>query len=112
MEIERMRRFGQCRTFAPGEKLFTAGEVGPGLIVIIAGNVDVSQSDQAGHRTLIVSQGPGQFMGELAQMAGRPSLADATAQGQADALIIPADRLRALLIAEAELGERIMRALI
>ncbi|MFZ0526410.1 MAG: FAD-dependent oxidoreductase [Xanthobacteraceae bacterium] len=112
LEIERMRRFGQCRTFAPGEKLFTAGEVGPGLIVIIAGNVDVSQSDQAGHRTLIVSQGPGQFMGELAQMAGRPSLADATAQGQADALIIPADRLRALLIAEAELGERIMRALI
>ena len=29
-----------------------------------------------------------------------------------DALVIPPDRLRALLIAEAELGERIMRALI
>ena len=51
-------------------------------------------------------------MGELAQLAGRPSLADATAQEPVDALIIPPDRLRALLIAEAELGERIMRALI
>jgi thioredoxin reductase (NADPH) len=112
LEIERMRRFGACRTFAPGEKLLTAGEVGPGLVVIIAGTVDVTQSDQAGRRTLIVSHGPGQFIGELAQLAGRPSLADATAQDPVDALIIPSERLRALLIAEAELGERIMRALI
>jgi thioredoxin reductase (NADPH) len=112
LEIERMRRFGECRTFAPGGKLLTAGEVGPGLVVIIAGNVDITQSDQAGRRTLIVSHGPGQFIGELAQLAGRPSLADATAQDAVGALIIPPDRLRALLVAEAELGERIMRALI
>jgi thioredoxin reductase (NADPH) len=111
-EIERMRRFGECHTFAPGGKLLTAGEIGPGLVVIITGNVDITQSDQAGHRTLVISHGPGQFIGELAQMAGRPSLADATAQGPVDALIIPPDRLRALLIAEAELGERVMRALI
>ena len=45
-------------------------------------------------------------------MAGRPALADATAQEPVQALIIPPDRLRALMIAEAELGERIMRALI
>ena len=37
---------------------------------------------------------------------------DAYAQEPVEALIIPPDRLRALLIAEAELGERIMRALI
>jgi thioredoxin reductase (NADPH) len=51
-------------------------------------------------------------MGELAQLAGRPALVDAHAQGPVEALIIPPDRLRALLVAEAELGERIMRALI
>jgi thioredoxin reductase (NADPH) len=51
-------------------------------------------------------------MGELAQLAGRPALVDAYAQEPVEALIIPPDRLRALLIAEAELGERIMRALI
>ena len=51
-------------------------------------------------------------MGELAQLAGRPALVDAHAQGSVEALIIPPDQLRALLIAEAELGERIMRALI
>jgi thioredoxin reductase (NADPH) len=37
---------------------------------------------------------------------------DAIAQESGEALIIPPERLRALMIAEAELGERIMRALI
>jgi hypothetical protein len=51
-------------------------------------------------------------MGELAQLSGRPALVDAHAQGPVEALVIPPGQLRALLIAEAELGERIMRALI
>src|SRR5215475_6920759 len=51
-------------------------------------------------------------MGELAQLSGRPSLVDASAQGPVEALIIPPEELRALLIAEAELGEHVMRALI
>ena len=37
-----MRRFGEARSFAPGEALFTAGEIGRALIVILAGNVDVT----------------------------------------------------------------------
>jgi thioredoxin reductase (NADPH) len=111
-EIERMRRFGECRIFEPGDKLFTTGQVGPGLIVIPCGKVEISQTDGRGKRHSIVTHGPGQFLGELAQMAGRPSLADATAIETVRSLIISPDRLRALLIAEAELGERIMRALI
>jgi thioredoxin reductase (NADPH) len=39
-------------------------------------------------------------------------LVDAYALEPVEALVIPPDRLRALLVAEAELGERIMRALI
>jgi thioredoxin reductase (NADPH) len=110
-EIERMRRFGEIRTFAENEAVFTTGRVGPGLGVILAGNIEVYRRDAA-QQNLFVTYGPGQFMGELAQMAGRPSLADGIAQGQVEALIIAPDRLRALLIAEAELGEKIMRALI
>jgi thioredoxin reductase (NADPH) len=112
LELERVRRFGEVRSFTAGEALFTTGHAGSGFYVILAGKVDVTQRDQAGHPTLIVTHGPGQFMGELAQLAGRPSLADATAQGPVQALLIPPNRLRALLVAEADLGERIMRALI
>ena len=51
-------------------------------------------------------------MGELAQLSGRPYLVDAIALTDVEAIAIPPERLRALLIAEADLGERIMRALI
>jgi thioredoxin reductase (NADPH) len=111
LEIERMRRFGETRNFAQGEVIVTAGEVGPGLVVILAGEIDIvrRESSRVG---IIVTHGSGQFMGELAQLAGRPALADAIAKKPVQAFIIAPERLRALLITEAELGERIMRALI
>jgi thioredoxin reductase (NADPH) len=111
LEIERMRRFGETRNFAQGEVIVTAGEVGPGLVVILAGEIDIVRRESS-REGIIVTHGPGQFMGELAQLAGRPALADAIAKKPVQALMITPERLRALLIAEAELGERIMRALI
>jgi CRP-like cAMP-binding protein len=112
MEIERVRRFGKIRSYGAGEALAKVGEKGHGLTVILAGTVDITQHDESGRRDPIVTYGSGAFMGELAQLAGRPALVDAYAQTAVDALIIPPEQLRALLIAEAELGERIMRALI
>lgn len=111
-EIERVRRFGEVRSYAAGEAVATVGHVSPGLIIVLSGHVDVTRSDQFGSRAAIVTLGPGAFMGELAQLAGRPALVDAHAQDLVEALVIAPDQLRALLIAEAELGERIMRALI
>jgi thioredoxin reductase (NADPH) len=111
-EIERVRRFGEIRHYGAGEALAKVGQVGDGLTIILAGKIDITQHDASGRRQLIVTHGPGEFMGELAQLAGRPVLVDAYAQGPVEALIIRPDRLRALLVAEAELGERIMRALI
>ena len=78
-EIERVRRFGELRTFAAGDALASVGQMAPGLMIILSGHVDVFQQ-QAGHRSLIVTHGPGGFMGELAQLGGRPALVDAIAQ--------------------------------
>ena len=111
-EIERVRRFGSMRAFAPGEALAKVGQGGVGIAVILSGIVDVSRHDSAGKRVLLVTLEAGAFLGELAQIAGRPALVDAVARDAVEALLIPPDQLRALLIAEAELGERIMRALI
>jgi thioredoxin reductase (NADPH) len=111
LEIERMRRFGETRNFAKGDVILTAGEVGPGLVVILSGEVDIVRHESISN-SVIVTYGSGQFMGELAQLAGRPALADAIAKTPVQALMIAPERLRALLIAEAELGERIMRAFI
>lgn len=111
-EVERLRRFGELRPFKAGERIVTAGERGHGLILMLSGQVEVVQKDEAGNPIPIVVHECGSFMGELAQLSGRPSLVDGTALSDGEAIVIAPDRLRAVLIAEAELGERIMRALI
>jgi thioredoxin reductase (NADPH) len=111
-EIERLRRFGPVRRYADGERLFETGEVGRGMFVIISGHVTITQRDGLGHVTPVVDQGPGQFLAEVGTLSGRPALVDGYAEGDVEALAIEPENLRRLLIAEAELGERIVRALI
>jgi len=111
-EIDRLRRFGETRSYGAGERLATTGEVGPGMFVILTGNVVVTQRDELAHHPPIVTYGPGSFLGELAQLSGRPALVDGQTQGTVEALVIPPHKLRDVLVEEAELGERIMRALI
>jgi len=110
-EIERVRSFGQVRRYGEGEALFRSGETGHGLFVILAGKVDLAWNDESGIRRRFLAYGPGEVIGEMAQLAGRPALVDGYAQGPVEALVIPPDRLRALLIAEAKLGQRIVHAL-
>jgi thioredoxin reductase (NADPH) len=111
-EIERVRRFGEVRCYCAGDALAKTGDIGLGLFVILAGKVDITQRGDSGRGEHIFTHGPGSFMGELAQLSSRPALVDATALEPVQTLIISSERLRALMVAEAELGERIMRALI
>src|ERR1700704_3198634 len=111
-EIARMRRFGEVRHYKDGETLFETGKPGPGMFVILSGHVAITQRDGLGHVTPVIDQGPGQFLAEIGQLSGRIALVDGTAEGDVESLLIPPERLRALLVAEADLGERIMRALI
>lgn len=111
-EIDRLRRFGQCRSFKAGEMLIRSGEGGHGLTILLSGQVEILQHDETGRRIPIVTHEAGSFMGELAQLSGRPALVNGEALTDGEAIEIPPDRLRAVLVAEAELGERIMRALI
>jgi len=111
-DIGRLRRFGTLRSYAADEALARTGEVSQGLTVVLSGEVCITGRDELGRPEHIVTHGPGAFMGELAQLSGKPALVDARALAPVEALILPPERLRALMIAEAELGERIMRALI
>jgi thioredoxin reductase (NADPH) len=111
-EVNRLRRFGEVRSFKDGETLAVVGQTGLGMTVMLSGHVVISQTNKLGERRVLVVHGPGAFMGELAQLSGKPALVDAHAEGDGEGIVILPERLRALLIAEAELGERIMRALI
>jgi len=111
-EMQRVRRFGELHQFDAGESLAASGRRSEGVMVILSGNVRVSRKDVSGVEEHIVTYGPGGFLGGLEQLAGRPSLVDARAEGAVSVLVIAPERLRTLFIHEAALGERILRALI
>jgi len=111
-EIDRLRRFGQPISFREGDRLIRSGEVSPGMFLVVSGEVAITQHSVLGRDQLIVSHRPGSIVGELALLSGQPALADAQATKPVEAVLIPSRRLRDLLVGEAELGERIMRALI
>ncbi len=111
-EIDRLLRFGETRSYPKGARVVTAGEVAPGVMVVLSGKVEVSQGDGFGEREIIVTHGPGSFLGELAQLSARPSLVTAEAIAPTEVLVVRSDRLRDVMVQEAWLGERIMRALI
>jgi len=107
-----MQRFGSVSRFRDGEQMFQAGSSTFGMHVVLEGKIAISRNDGLGNSAPIVEHGPGQFAGEVSQVAGRVTLVNGHAVGDVEVLTIPSPSLRALLIAEAELGERIVRAMI
>jgi thioredoxin reductase (NADPH) len=126
-EIDRVRRFGDVRRFPAGEMMFQAGEAVPGMYVILSGRVAIVPRDGLGQAIPVAEFAqligapleemtevvPGEVIAEIGQLSGRPDLSifDARAVGDVEAIVVPPEGLQALLVAEAELGERILRAL-
>ena len=54
-DIDRLRRFGEARSYESGERIIRAGDVAPGLIVILSGKVEVTQGRGLDRREIIVT---------------------------------------------------------
>jgi hypothetical protein len=65
---------------------------------LAAGSVRVTRCDPFGHGAPIVEQGPGEFVAEVGQLSGQPALVDVHAIDNVEALLIPPENLRALMI--------------
>ena len=80
---------------------------------MLKGSIDVVRRDGLNHEAAITSLGPGQFSGEVSQLAGAATLASARAGAEGcTALPFDAAHVRALMIGSAEIGEIMMRAFI
>ena len=111
-EIARMGRFGTPRRFADGARIVQTGKPSPGVYLVLSGTVRITGRDAHGHDFPVVEHGPGAFSGELSQLSGRPSLVDGVAVGEVEAIEIPGEQVHTLLVADAALGEKLMRAMI
>ena len=111
-DIVRLKRFGTARRYEAGAAIMRAGEKAAGLVLVLSGELRVTAHEAPDKPIVTYGPGPGGFLGELAQLSGRPALTDATAVTAVEGVLIEPARLRDVMVQEAELGERIMRALI
>ena len=111
-DIPRAARFGERRSYPDGAMLFEVGKPGAGMFVLLSGRVAFSRRDALGRSIPIWErQGPGHFLGEVGQLSGADSFVDVQARGPVEGLMLPPEALRALLVAEVQLGERILKSL-
>jgi transposase len=85
-EIDRLRGSGEVRRFAGSSQLMSAGRPSPGMIVLISGAATVARRDKPGHTSSIVDMGAGDFIAEVGDLSGRPSLVDVHAASDVEAL--------------------------
>jgi thioredoxin reductase (NADPH) len=112
-EVDRTRRFGRVSRYAKGEMLYRAGSVCPGMFVLLSGKVRIVGRDGLGHeRTIHIYSQCGEFTSDVTQLSSKPAVVDAHVVEDVEAVLLRPDELSALMISEADLGEKIMRALI
>ncbi|MDR5760866.1 FAD-dependent oxidoreductase [Caballeronia sp. LZ035] len=111
-EIDRIRGFGETLSWSSGATMFTMGRPSPGLVIMLSGRVRVIRRDAVGRVHRIFEYRTGQFMGEIAQLFGHPCLGDGVVVEDTVAIVVQSVDLRRLLVMEAEVGEKVMRALI
>ncbi|ACD18978.1 FAD-dependent oxidoreductase [Paraburkholderia phytofirmans] len=106
-----LERYGERRRLKAGDVLFTEGDRHIPMFTIVSGTIEASRGAGDKHHVL-GTHGPGSFTGEVGTLAGRGAVATARATSDCEVIVIDEESLRALVVAEAELSETIMRAYI
>ena len=110
-QLATLEGYGKRRKLKPNDILYSEGDRHTGMFAILSGTIEAYRASVQGPR-LLGTHGPGSFTGEVATLAGRAAVATTRAVSDCEVIVIDEESLRALVIAEAELSETIMRAYI
>jgi signal transduction histidine kinase/CRP-like cAMP-binding protein len=105
----RLRTVGEVRAVAPGDILFREGDAGYDFVVMESAAVAIVQGYGNENRVIAV-HGRHRFLGEVNLLTGAPAYLTAVVRDAGEVILVPADRLRELLVHDAELSVLILRA--
>jgi CRP/FNR family cyclic AMP-dependent transcriptional regulator len=83
---------GVRRRFAAHSVLFHRGDPSTHVVFLLAGWVKVSSTSRDGYEALLAIRGPGDVVGDLAAVDGRPRSATVVTLGQVEASVLAAER--------------------
>jgi len=93
----------------PQSLLFAQGDAGASLFIVRSGVLEIC-GQEAGAPKPYGRIGPGEYLGEVSMMSGKPHPVSATALTACDVLELPRSSLEGLLNADGALGEALERA--
>jgi len=109
-QIAALEAGGARRTVNTGETLVREGERSDYFFVMLSGKVAVTTTDDAGNRHVIRVHGPGRFLGELGDLEGQAAFYTAEVVEPGEVLVVPTERVRALVAHDPVLSDLILRA--
>ncbi|MBO0833226.1 MAG: Crp/Fnr family transcriptional regulator, partial [Actinobacteria bacterium] len=94
-----------------GERLFSEGDSGDKLYIILAGKIKLTKAAPDGRENLLSVHGPGEMFGELSLFDPIPRTSSATAVTSADLAGLAHDDLRTWLSSRPEVAMHLLQAL-
>jgi CRP/FNR family transcriptional regulator, cyclic AMP receptor protein len=107
-EREALQRRARRTRFSTGERLLQQGDAGDKVVVILRGRGKVSYVTREGRELVLRICGPGELLGELSVIDGRPRLSSVVALEPVEALVLAASEFRSLIEAEPTVAWKLL----
>jgi thioredoxin reductase (NADPH) len=108
-QIARMVRVGKERVLEAGELLFDQGQYGVPIHVVLEGKIEIVLPHDGVEDPIVVHE-PGQFTGEVNQLAERRSLVRGRAKERSRVVEVQLAQLKSLMLTDSDLSEIFLRA--
>jgi len=109
-ELEVLAAGSRVRTFRRGQVVFTAGDPGETVMVVITGRVKVVVRSADGGELTLTVLGPGTMFGELGVADGGPRSADCEALEECRLLLIPREMILDLCLRVPTVAQALLRS--
>jgi CRP/FNR family transcriptional regulator, cyclic AMP receptor protein len=111
LEWHTLEQQGRPRFYSRGEVLFFEGDRGDSVIALRSGRAKVSVQTLPGRELLLAVKGPGELVGEMSALDGRPRSATTTAMEGVEALVVSASVFHDFLKAHPRIALQLLRTL-
>ena len=111
-QIARFAEAGEATTADDGDVLVEAGEREYPLLIVRRGRVRIVERREDREDVAIADHGPGEFVGDVDLLTGRPAVFTAIAEGECELVRVPRQEVRGVVAGDPSLGETMLRALL
>lgn len=112
-QLDRLSDFGDVHEVGAGEPLFLEGQRYYGLVVVLDGSAEIVYVDHpGGAETVVVTHGPGRFLGELSLLTGQRAVVHGRMASDGRVLRLDQDAFRRLLASDPEIADIVFAAFV